>query len=165
MLLIDVVFFAFYFFSFPHLLTFFCLCAFYLTIAQLSLSSTTTTITPLLTLPFPLGDHNKPTPHPPTPQKKSLLLFLLSFRPLNSCPTGQPADSSPSQLTSPVPSLGDADSPEDKDNAQLASEPTSIAVPFVSTQFATLTWKPPNQIGTSQILNYTVFWKEDGSER
>lgn len=45
------------------------------------------------------------------------------------------------------------------------SEPVSLTPPIISLDFATLYWRQPEDPGLSDILGYTVRWKEAGSAR
>ena len=52
--------------------------------------------------------------------------------------------------------------PEQED---LPSAPTGVVAAIVSTRFVTLSWNMPEDTGSSEIVAYSVYWRETGSDR
>ena len=47
----------------------------------------------------------------------------------------------------------------------VPSAPTGVVAAIVSTRFVTLSWQMPEDTGSSEILAYSVYWRETGSDR
>ena len=43
--------------------------------------------------------------------------------------------------------------------------PTRLIAAIVSKRFVTLSWQPPSHTGSSDVTGYSVFWRENGSNR
>ena len=66
------------------------------------------------------------------------------------------------QLTTPIThNTGEVEAPP----SDLPGPPENLVARIVSTRFITLSWEMPVEIGTADILSYSVYWKEDGSNR
>ena len=47
----------------------------------------------------------------------------------------------------------------------VPSAPTGVVAAIVSTRFVTLSWQMPENTGSSEIVAYSVYWRETGSDR
>ena len=47
----------------------------------------------------------------------------------------------------------------------LPTKPTELMAAIVRERFVTLSWRPPEHPGTSEVTMYGVFWREEGSDR
>ena len=72
-----------------------------------------------------------------------------------------PLPTSP-QLTTPHAQAGSSGVDLSGD---VPSAPTSVVAAIVSTRFVTLSWQMPEQTGSSEIVAYSVYWRETGSDR
>ena len=96
-------------------------------------------------------------PHPPCPKNGPLLVLWMVLHLDSPLPTSE-SHTTPRTHTG----LTELGAPEPGD---LPSAPTGVVAAIVSTRFVTLSWNMPEDTGSSEIVAYSVYWRETGSDR